>query len=67
MISRGDPDQNRSKAALNGYPFGVLLQRSWEISKQYGMFATPIGYLIDEVGVVAKDVAVGGDAILALV
>jgi hypothetical protein len=30
------------------------------------MFATPIGYLIDEKGVIAADVAVGGDAILAL-
>ena len=67
MISRGDPDQNRSKAVLNAYPFPVLLQKSWEISKQYGMFATPIAYLIDQTGIVTKTVAVGGDAILSLV
>lgn len=66
MISRGDPQVNRQKAERYGYPFPVLLQRSWEISKQYGMFATPIGYLIDEEGVITKDVAVGNDAILAL-
>jgi hypothetical protein len=30
------------------------------------MFATPIGYLIDEDGVIVKDVAVGNDAILSL-
>jgi peroxiredoxin len=67
MISRGDPDVNRSKAVLNAYSFPVLLQKSWEVSKQYGMFATPIGYLVSETGVVVKDVAVGGDAILSLV
>lgn len=66
MISRGDPELNRQKAERLEYPFPVLLQKSWEISKQYGMFATPIGYLIDEDGVIVKDVAVGNDAILAL-
>jgi peroxiredoxin len=66
MISRGDPDLNREKAERHEYPFPVLLQKSWEISKQYGMFATPIGYLIDEDGVIVKDVAVGNDAILGL-
>jgi len=30
------------------------------------MFATPIGYLIDEQGIVASDVAVGVEPILAL-
>jgi hypothetical protein len=30
------------------------------------MFATPIGYLIDEQGAVVKDVAVGVEPILAL-
>ncbi len=30
------------------------------------MFATPIGYLIDEQGVIVKDVAVGVEPILAL-
>jgi peroxiredoxin len=67
MISRGDAEANRRKAAQHGYPFPVLLQKSWEISKQYGMFATPIAYLIDEDGVIGADVAVGNDAILGLV
>ena len=44
----------------------MLLQRRWEVSKEYGIFATPVGYLIDEEGVIAKDVAVGSDAILRL-
>ena len=66
MISRGNAELNKQKAEHHAYPFPVLLQKSWEISKQYGMFATPIGYLIDEDGVIVKDVAVGNDAILAL-
>ena len=67
MVSRGDAESNQAKAAQHGYEFPVLLQRSWEISKKYGMFATPIAYLIDEDGVIARDVAVGGKAILDLV
>jgi hypothetical protein len=31
------------------------------------MFATPVAYLIDEAGVIMRDVAVGTDAILDLV
>jgi peroxiredoxin len=67
MISRGDPEANKLKAISLGYPFPVLLQKSWEVSKLYGMFATPIGYLIDEEGMIAKDVAVGAEPILDLV
>jgi hypothetical protein len=44
----------------------VVLQQRWEISRDYGMFATPIAYLIDEQGVIAANVAVGTDAILVL-
>jgi peroxiredoxin len=66
MVSRGGVDENRRKANENGYPFRVLLQRRWEISKEYGMFATPIGYLIGADGVIERDVAVGRDAILSL-
>jgi peroxiredoxin len=66
MVSRGDPEINRTKAAEHGLTFPVMLQRQWEISREYGMFTTPIAYLIDEQGIVAADVAVGGDAILAL-
>jgi len=67
MISRGDAETNRQKAEAFGYPFPVLLQKGWEVSKLYGMFATPIGFLIDENGVIEKDVAVGPEPILNLV
>ena len=66
MISRGDPEANCAKVAEHGLTFPVALQRQWEISREYGMFATPIGYLIDEEGIIAADVAVGVDAIVSL-
>ena len=43
-----------------------MLQKQWEVSLKYAMFATPIGYLIDEQGILASDVAVGVGPILAL-
>ncbi len=67
MISRGDVEANRQKAQAFGYPFPVLRQKNWEISKLFGMFATPIAFLIDENGVIEKDVAAGPEPILNLV
>jgi len=67
MVSKGDPAANRKKVSEHGLTFPVLLQKNWEVSKEYAMFATPVGYLIDERGTIAKDVAVGGQAILSLV
>ena len=37
-----------------------------EISRLYAMFATPVGYLIDEQGTIAAEPAVGEEPILAL-
>jgi anaerobic magnesium-protoporphyrin IX monomethyl ester cyclase len=48
MISRGDPETNRVKAAEHGLTFPIVLQQHWEISLDYAMFATPIAYLVDE-------------------
>lgn len=66
MISRGDLDANREKAAEHRLTFPVVLQRHWDTSRDYGMFATPIAYLIDEDGVIAADVAVGLEPIISL-
>jgi len=67
MVSRLDPEVNRQKIAHLGLTYPVVLQKQWEVSRRYAMFATPIGYLIDERGVIAADVAVGVESILALV
>jgi peroxiredoxin len=66
MVSRREPEANRSKVAELGLTFPVVLQKSWEISLKYAIFATPVGYLIDEEGVIAADVAKGVEPILAL-
>ena len=66
MVSRRDADATRAKATSLGLSFPIIMQKKWEISLKYGMFATPIGYLIDEQGIILKDVAVGVGPILAL-
>jgi peroxiredoxin len=58
-VSRGDVEANRAKAREHGFTFPVLLQKGWRVSKQYGIFATPVAYLVDERGLIAQDVAVG--------
>jgi peroxiredoxin len=67
VISRRDAEATRAKAESLALTYPIAVQKQWEISLQYGMFATPIGYLIDEQGAVLKDVAVGVEPILALV
>ncbi|SAK84805.1 methylamine dehydrogenase accessory protein MauD [Caballeronia pedi] len=66
MVSRQDAEINRQKVAKLGLTFLVVLQRNWEVSLLYATFATPVGYLIDERGILGSDVAEGSDAILAL-
>jgi peroxiredoxin len=66
LVSRGDREANRAKAAEHGLTFPILLQQQWEISRAYAMFATPVAYLVDEAGVIGADVAMGAEPILAL-
>jgi peroxiredoxin len=66
VISRGDVEENRDKASELGLTFPIVLQKKWEVSLKYAMFATPIGYLIDEEGILLSNVAVGVEPILAL-
>jgi peroxiredoxin len=66
MVSRGDADANLAKAEEHGFEFPVVLQPGWRISKDYGIFATPVAFLIDESGAVAAEVAKGPDEILSL-
>jgi peroxiredoxin len=65
-VSRGNIEGVRSEFAEQPVPFPVALQKSWEISRRYAMFATPIAYLIDEGGKIAGDIAVGPEPILIL-
>ena len=65
-VSRRGLDANRAKAAALGLSFPIVVQGQWEISREYGMFATPIAYRVDEEGILQSDVAVGVGPILAL-
>jgi peroxiredoxin len=66
MVSRGEPEENRRKAAEHGIEFPAVIQQGWRLSKKYGIFATPVAFLVDEGGVIARDVARGGPEILRL-
>ena len=66
MVSRGEREENRRKAAEHGIEFPVVVQRGWRLSKKYGIFGTPIAFLVDEHGMIARDVARGGPEILRL-
>jgi peroxiredoxin len=66
VVSRGEVEANQAKAVQHGLTLPVVLQKQWEISRLYAMFATPVAYLIDENGVIAADVATGAEPILAL-
>jgi peroxiredoxin len=66
MISRGDVEANRRKIDELGLTFPIVLQRQWEISKSFGIFATPVGFLVREDGLLASDVAMGVESILHL-
>jgi peroxiredoxin len=67
MVTRGDLDENRRKADRYGFEFPVAVQDGWRLSKQYGIFAMPVAFFIDEEGMITKDVALGVAEIRALV
>jgi hypothetical protein len=68
LVGRGNAEENHRKAAQHGFEFPVLIQdRKWKVSNEYGILATPVAFLIGENGDIARDAAVGRDAILALI
>jgi peroxiredoxin len=66
MISRESQDENRAKVKEHGLSFPVVLQKQWEVSRDYAMFATPVAYLINNAGIISADIAVGVEAVLEL-
>lgn len=67
MVGRGDVEVNRKKAKQFGFEFPVVIQEGWKLSREYGIFSTPVAFLIDEQGTIAHDVAQGVEAIVSLV
>ena len=66
MVGRGDREENKKKAMQHGILFPVVLQEKWKLSRQYGIFATPTGFLIGQDGVIVRNVATGPDDVMAL-
>lgn len=67
LVGRGEVEENRRKAEEHGFEFPVVVQDRWSLSKDYGIFAAPVAFLIDERGTIARPVAKGVDEIVALV
>lgn len=67
LVGRGDVEENRRKAVEHGFEFPVVLQDGWKLSREYGIFATPVAFLIDEQGTITQNVAQGVEQIVALV
>lgn len=66
MVGRGDAEENRAKAREHKLEFPIVLQAKWELSRKYGIFATPVAFLVGEDGLIEKDVAMGAEGILEL-
>jgi peroxiredoxin len=66
MVGRGEIEENRAKVQQHGIDFPVVVQDKWRLSREYGIFSTPVAFLVDEDGLINKDVAIGPAAIVAL-
>jgi len=66
MVGRGNAEENKKKATQHEIAFPFVLQERWKLSRQYGIFATPVAFLIGKDGVIMRDVAKGRDPIMTL-
>jgi hypothetical protein len=66
LISRGQATAGRDWATRHGASGPIGLQNGWEVSRGFGIVATPVAFLLDRCGIVAAPAAVGREAVLAL-
>jgi peroxiredoxin/uncharacterized membrane protein YphA (DoxX/SURF4 family) len=66
LISRGTPEENRTKSAEHGLT-GVLLQRDWEVSEAYQAEGTPSAVIVEPDGKIGSPLAAGPEGIRSLV
>ena len=62
LISRGTPEENRTKSAEHGLS-SVLLQGDWEISEAYQVEGTPSAVIVEPDGKIGSPLAAGPEAI----
>jgi peroxiredoxin len=66
LISRGTPEENRTKNAEHGV-ISVLLQGDWEVSEAYQVSGTPSAVLVQADGTIGSPISAGPEAIRSLV
>jgi peroxiredoxin len=66
LISRADPEENRTKAQEHGLQ-NVVLQEDWEVCEAYEVGGTPSAVLVRSDGTIGSAVAGGAEAIRTLV
>ena len=66
LASLGDAEANRKLARAHGFEAAVLLRKDAPAMPAFETFGTPVAYLLDEQGRIAKAVAVGADRVPVL-
>jgi peroxiredoxin len=66
VVTEGDPEANRALISEHGIRCPVLLDPDKKVSALYHPEGTPAAYLIDEWGLIAKERADSGQAVLNL-
>ncbi len=66
LASSGDADANRKLAREHGFEASVLLRQDAPVMPAFENYGTPVAYLLDEKGHVAKALAVGADRVPVL-
>jgi hypothetical protein len=67
LVGRGDPKVNALHMDRFGLRLPAVVQRRWELSRDYGIFANPVAFHIGATGVIATPVARGGVGVLQLI
>jgi peroxiredoxin len=66
MVGRGNTELNKKKAEEHDIVFPFVLQQHWRTSRQYGIFETPVAFLIGKDGIIMRNVAKGPDQIMTM-
>jgi peroxiredoxin len=66
LASNGTVEENREFVKEFGLGCTVMLQKNWEIASLYAAPGSPMGYMLDERGVLASHLTMGAEDLLAL-
>lgn len=66
LITTNEPEENRQMAEAFGIRCPLLLDDMMKVSSMYKSSGTPTGYLIDTQGLIASELTIGAQALLAL-